>query len=268
MDLGLKDKIAVVTGAGGGIGSSISIGLMEEGCKTIMVDIGPKQNNLKKVLSKTGGKGDIQICDVTSYKEVKSLFKKIEKSYGFIHILVNCAATSKAGYIEDIDKDDIDSIINLNIKGYIYTTINAIPLMKKAGYGRLIYINSNSGLKASAGLSLYSGSKYFNRGFAISAALELGKFGITSNSVCPSDIYPEGEIEAGSWKEPSLLEITMKKEGVSSLEEIIEKRKEKNPMKRTCTAEDVKNVVLFLASERAGFINAQSIAVNGGSIPY
>ncbi len=266
MDLGLEDKIAVVTGAGGGIGFSIARGLIKEGCKTVLIDI--DRNKMEKVSKILKDKADIEICDVTKRDNVKQLFKKIEDRYKKTHILVNCAAVSKAGYIENIKDEDIDHILDINVKGYIYTTIYAVPLMKKAGYGRLIYINSNSGLKASAGLALYSGSKYFNRGFAISAALELGKYGITSNSICPSDIYPEGEIEPGSWKETSLLKITMEKEGVSSIEEIISKRRDKNPMKRNCSVDDVTNLALFLASDKAGFINGQSIAVNGGLVPY
>ncbi len=163
------------------------------------------------------------------------------------------------------------------MKGYVYTTKAAIPLMKKSGYGRLIFINSCSGLKASAGLSLYSASKYFDRGFAISAALELGKYNITANSICPSDIYPEfdkGASEPGkdpgakSWLTPSLVRISLQKEGVKTLEELIRKRNASNPMRRACTTDDVANLALFLASERAGFINAQSIGLNGGIIPY
>jgi NAD(P)-dependent dehydrogenase (short-subunit alcohol dehydrogenase family) len=152
--------------------------------------------------------------------------------------------------------------------------MEAIPIMKKGGFGRLIYINSGSGLKASAGLSLYSASKYFNRGFAISSALELGRFNITANSICPSDIYPQSQgngdetLAPKSWTNESLLRISLEKEGVSSLEELIKKRNAKNPMKRSCTASDVVNLALFLASERAGFINGQSIGLNGGAIPY
>jgi sorbitol-6-phosphate 2-dehydrogenase len=142
--------------------------------------------------------------------------------------------------------------------------------MKKSGYGRLIFINSCSGLKASAGLSLYSASKYFDRGFAISAALELGRYNITANSICPSDIYPEPSKDPGpqSWLTPSLVRISLQKEGVGTLEELIHKRNASNPMRRACTTDDVANLALFLASERAGFINAQSIGLNGGIIPY
>jgi len=96
---------------------------------------------------------------------------------------------------------------------------------------------------------------------------ELGMHNITANVVCPSDIYPESEYDAGSWKEPRLLAITKEKLGVSSLEEIRAKREASNPMRRSCTVEDVANFVAFLASERASFLNTQVIGINGGAIP-
>ena len=266
MDLGLENKLALVTGAAGGIGSAIARGLCDEGCKTVFVDI--DLEGLKKSIQGYENKASIEKCDITDRNDVASLFNKLESRYHSLQILVNCAAINSAEYIETIEDKMLNNILEVNIKGYIYTTIYAIPLMKKAGYGRLIYINSNSGLKASAGLPLYSASKYFNRGFSISAALELGKYGITSNSICPSDVYPEGDIEAKSWKNESLLRISFEKEGVNSLEELIKKRNNKSPIKRSCKVEDIKNLALFLASNKTGFINAQSIAVNGGSIPY
>ncbi|MFW6139663.1 MAG: SDR family NAD(P)-dependent oxidoreductase, partial [Spirochaetota bacterium] len=199
---------------------------------------------------------------------VEKLFSRIHQKFGLLHILVNSAAVNTADYLEDIKQPDLEKVIDVNIKGDVYTTIMAIPLMKKASYGRLIYINSGSGLKASAVMSLYSALKYFNRGFSISAALEVGKYNITSNSICPSDIYPEGEMGAKSWTTPSLIRVSAEKEGVDTLEELIAKRRSKNPMKSSCTTEDVADLAAFLASEKSGFINGQSLGLNGGAIPY
>ena len=296
MDLGLEDKIVIVTGAGSGIGAAIARAFCKERAKTIFVDI--DIDGLQKAVRGGEPFGSIQRCDVTDRKQVKKFFQEIEKKHGALHVLVNNAAVNSAQFIEDITEEECDQVISVNIKGYVNTTTAALPLMKKAGYGRLIYINSGSGLKASAGLPLYSGSKYFNRGFAISAALEVGKYNITSNSICPSDIYPsdiyppdfslpdsspqdsspqdfspqvpptDEELGPKSWKTESLVRITLEKEGVASLKELITKRTQANPMRRTCTREDVANLALFLASERAGFINGQSIGVNGGVLPY
>ena len=214
------------------------------------------------------------VCNGSDREEVSRLFNEVKDRFGTLHILVNNAAVNTADYIENINMEDLEAVLDINVRGYVHTTMEAIPLMKNGGFGRLIYINSGSGLKASAGLSLYSASKYFNRGFAISSALELGRFNITANSICPSDIYPHSQGQGGenpvpkSWMNESLLHISLEKENVTSLDELIEKRNQKNPMRRSCTVADVANLALFLASDCAGFINGQSIGLNGGSLPY
>lgn len=268
MDLGLEGKIALVTGAAGGIGAAVARAFCAEKATTVFADI--DRRGIAEAVEGTEPFGVPELCDVTKREQVRALFERVGRRYGVLHVLVNCAAVNTGDYIEDIKEADIEKIVNVNLKGYIYTTVEAVPLMKKAGYGRLIYINSTSGLKASAGLPLYSASKYFARGFAISAALELGKHRITSNSICPSDIYPDDSNgpPAKSWLDESLLRVSLEKEGVGTLAELIEKRRRTNPMRRSCTREDVASLALFLASGRAGFINGQSIGLNGGLVPY
>jgi len=266
MSFNVTDKVVLVTGAGSGIGAEIARSFCHEKACTIFVD--KDEDGLKQALDGYEDFGRMIPCDVSNKENVKRLFSTLSQEYGLLHILVNCAAVSVGGDVTDIEEAHIERIININIKGYIYTTMYAIPLMRNAEYGRLIYINSSSGLKASAGLSLYSASKYFNRGFAISVSLEVGKDNITSNSVCPSDVYPDGDMEAKSWRESSLLEVSLRKEGVASLEELIQQRRQRNPMRRSCTTEDIAHLVLFLASEQAGFINGQSIGINGGQLPF
>lgn len=268
MELGLSGKIVMVTGAAGGIGAAVARAFCAERATTVFADIDGA--GLAEAVRGFEPFGASEICDVTKRDRVRALFDGIERRYGVLHVLVNCAAYNTGDYIADIKDEDLEKVLDVNLKGYVYTTMAAVPLMKKAGFGRLIYINSTSGLKASAGLSLYSSSKYFARGFAISAALELGKHNITSNSICPSDVYPDASCgpPAKSWMTESLLKVSLEKEGVSSLGDLIEKRRRANPVRRSCTREDVASLAIFLASERAGFINGQSIGLNGGLVPY
>jgi NAD(P)-dependent dehydrogenase (short-subunit alcohol dehydrogenase family) len=268
MELGLSGKIALVTGAAGGIGAAVARAFCAERVTTVFADI-----DAAGLDEAAGGFEPFavrEICDVTKRESVRALFDGIERRHGVLHVLVNCAAYNSAEYIEEIKEEDLEKTLNVNLRGYMYTTMAAVPLMKRAGFGRLIYLNSSSGLKASAGLPLYSSSKYFARGFAVSAALELGKYRITSNSICPSDIYPDasGGPPAKSWLSESLVKVSLEKEGVGNLGDLIEKRRRSNPMRRSCTREDVAALALFLASERAGFINGQSIGLNGGLVPY
>jgi len=266
MDLGLDNKVVLVTGAASGIGAEIARAFCTENAKTIFTDINLK--GLKNAVKGYENQSTFLECDVSNRESVKRLFRIVKEKYKVLHVLVNNASINTADYIVDIKDKDLENIINVNMKGYIYTTVEAIPLMQQAGYGRLIYINSGSGLKASGGLSLYSSSKYFDRGFAICAALEVGKYNITSNSICPSDIYPEGDLKACSWTNKSLVRISLEKEKVKSLDELINKRTKSNPMSRSCKKEDVAYLTLFLASDKAGFINGQSIGLNGGLLPY
>jgi NAD(P)-dependent dehydrogenase (short-subunit alcohol dehydrogenase family) len=272
MDLHLRGKIVVVTGAAGGLGEALGRAFCQEGAQTIFTDI--DKQGLQRAVE--GFEGAIPIpCDVSDPDSVAGLFRELDRTFGKLHVLVNNAAVNTADYIRDIREDDLKRVLDVNVRGYVYTTREAIPRMIDTGFGRLIFINSGSGLKASSGMSLYSGSKYFNRGFAISAALELGKYNITANSICPSDIYPAytgrggcGACGARSWLTESLLRVSLEKEGVATFEELKKKRIAKNPMLRSCTMEDVVNLALFLAGEGAGFINGQSIGLNGGLIPY
>jgi len=271
MELMLEGKIVVITGAGSGVGATVARAFCEEGATTVFTDI--DEQRLDLALKGYEDRGLGIPCDVSDQDSVAGLFKELDDRFGALHVLVNNAALNTADYIEDIREEDLTRILDVNVKGYVYTTREAIPRMRKTGFGRLIYINSGSGLKASAGMSLYSASKYFNRGFAISAALELGQYNVTANSICPSDIYPETHggderLGAKSWLTESLVRISLEKEGVSSMEELMQKRIAKNPMKRSCTAEDVASLALFLASEKAGFINGQSIGLNGGAAPH
>jgi NAD(P)-dependent dehydrogenase (short-subunit alcohol dehydrogenase family) len=271
MELNLQEKIVVVTGAGSGVGAAVARAFCREGAATVFTDI--DEEGLSRAIRGFEAAAVGIPCDVSNRDRVAELFNDVDKRFGMLHVLVNCAAVNTADYITDLRDEDLERVLAVNVRGYVYTTREAVPRMKRAGWGRLIYINSCSGLKASAGMSLYSASKYFDRGFAISAALELGEFNITANSICPSDIYPqeidgnEG-LQARSWQTDSLLRVSLMKEGVSTLDELKGKRIEKNPMKRSCTTDDVANLTLFLASDRAGFINGQSIGLNGGSIPY
>ena len=265
MELGLKGKIAIVTGAAGGVGEAVGRAFCAEGAHTVFADI--DEEGLHSAVK--GCENCLAVpCNVSDPDSVAMLFREVDRCFGRLHVLVNNAAVNTADYIRDVREEDLKRVLDVNVRGYLYTTREAIPRMIDAGFGRLIFINSGSGLKASAGLSLYSGSKYFDRGFALSAALELGRHNITSNSICPSDIYPEAAHGARSWLTESLVRISLEKEGVETLEELIEKRTAKNPMRRSCRIEDVTDLALFLASERAGFINGQSIGLNGGSIPY
>ncbi len=263
MDLAIKDKIAIVTGAGSGIGAAITRALAAEGAKVAVVDLdGHAADDLARSIDGLAIRADVADDDAPA-----EIVRRTRAAFGTVHVLVNNVGITAADWLEQINDADFDKTVSVNMRSHLRCTQAVIPLMKRQRWGRLIYISSGSGLKASAGMALYSASKYFLRGLAVSAGLELGQHGITANTVCPSDVYPGGDEPARSWKDEKLLAVSLQKEGVESFEALMAKRIAANPMRRACTVEDVAAVVAFLASERAGFINAQTIGVNGGAIP-
>jgi len=265
MNLDLKGKIAIVTGGGSGIGRGIALALAEEGVKIIIadIDVGRASTVVNEIEKKYEGKALDVETDVSNRKSVDLMVRRAVDKFGTVHILVNNAGVTIPNFIEDATERDIEKTVKVNIKGIIYCIKAVQPYMKRQRWGRIINMSSTSGVKGSAGLSVYSMSKFAIRGLTQALGLELGKFGITVNAIAPSDVY-----EAGSWREtPFLYEISMKKEGARTPEELRRKRIGKIPVGRSCTIEDIANLVVFLTSERAGFINAQTIQVNGGLLP-
>jgi len=270
MNLGLEGKVAIVTGGAAGIGKGIAKVLMEEGCNVVIADMDERKG--EAAASELGAMGLKGRCvavatDVSSEESVNHMVERTVKEFSGVHILVNNVGLTIAGWIEEIDLEAVRKTFDVNMLGYMLTTKAVVPYMKRQRFGRLIYLSSGSGQKGSAGLSLYSASKAFDIGFGKAIGQELGQYNITANVVCPSDVFPEDQYEAGSWKASRLVEITQEKLGVSSLEEIKAKRGSSNPMRRNCTVEDVAYCVAFLASERASFVNAQTHGINGGAIP-
>ncbi len=270
MDLGLEGKAAIVTGGAAGIGKGIAKVLLEEGCNVVIADVDGKAGEATASELNSMGYGAKCVAvetDVSSEESVRRMVERTVKEFSAVHVLVNNVGLTIAGWIEEVDPEAIRKTFDVNMLGYVLTTKAVVPYMKKQRFGRLIYLSSGSGQKGSAGLSLYSASKAFDIGFGKAIGQELGQYNITANVVCPSDVFPEEEYEAGSWKASRLVEITQQKLAVSGLEEIKAKRGSSNPMRRNCTVEDVAYYLAFLASERASFVNAQTHGINGGAIP-
>lgn len=263
MDLQLQDKVALVTGGGQGIGAAIARRLAAEGARVAVVD--RDASRAQQVAESCHGLG--LAVDVADKDQVETAKRRVVEKWGALHIVVSNVGLTKAAFLAAMSEDDIEQTLAVNIRGALHVTRAAVPHLKAAGWGRLIYIGSSSGLKASAGLALYSASKYFLHGLCVAAGLELGKSGITANIICPSDVYPGEQATAGSWHEPKLIQLSLEKEGVSSLEELKAQRIARTPAGRCCAEDDVAALAVFLASPLADFINAQAIGVNGGLVP-
>ena len=263
MDLQLRDTVVFLTGGGRGIGAAIARTLAAEGARVAVADLdGSRAGDTAAAC-----KGMPLTVDVTDATAVAESLAAVAARWGAVHVVVSNVGITRAGLLATVSDDDVDATLAVNVRGPLNVTRAAVPHLRKAGWGRLIYIGSSSGLKASAGLAVYSASKYFLHGLSVAAGLELGRDGITANIVCPSDVYPGDGSTAGSWLDPELVRISCEKEGVGGLEELKARRIARSPAGRSCSEDDIAALVAFLASPCAGYVNAQAIGVNGGAVP-
>jgi 3-oxoacyl-[acyl-carrier protein] reductase len=252
MKLDFKKKTAIVTGGSRGIGAAISTLLAESG-SNVMIDYLPVEKDIEglrqveKHIQEKGGIVDSFAGDVTSPEAMEELCRKTMERFGSLDILVNSAGFTVPAGIGELSADLWRSGIEVNLSGAYYATQAAAQHMLSQGAGRIIYIGSAGSITGGGGSAAYSAAKAGINGLVRALSKELAPKGITVNAVLPALI----ETDLLRDREPDP-----------------EKRKkyiERIPVGRFGTPEDVAHMVLFLASEYAGFITGQQIIVDGGS---
>ncbi len=262
MDLKIKDKIAIVTGGGNGIGRAIALRLAAEGAKVVVVDLKKDAaQNIVKEIKAGDGDGLAIGCDATSQNDVDTMVRKTLTAYGVIDILVNnVGGGSGTGLITETLVDNWDKTIEINLKSAFLCCRAVAQAMIKRKQGRIISISSVSGKTGEPLIGAYCAAKFGVIGLTQVLARELARYDITVNAVCPGYVYTPGwEKLAQSLKDnhPSLAN--------KSLQEIFEARvKSVTPLGRPQTAEDVASLVAYLASEEAKNITGQAVNVDGG----
>ena len=242
----LKNKIALVTGAGRGIGRAIAIALAKEGAEVVINYNGSEERakEVKQTIEENGGKASIYKCNVSDFVACEAMIKDIVKEYGHLDILVNNAGITKDGLIMKMKEEDFDSVLNVNLKGTFNTIRHSARQMLKQRSGKIINISSVSGILGNVGQANYAASKAGVIGLTKTMARELGSRGITVNAIAP------GFVET---------EMT----GVLS-EEIRENACKQIILGRFGKPEDIANTAVFLASDKADYITGQVISVDGG----
>lgn len=244
--LNLNGQVALVTGGGRGIGSSICFKLAEMGAK-VAVNYSKSATQAEEVVTQIknqGGTAHAFGFDVSKEEAVETGIKQITETFGGLDILVNNAGIAVDGLILRMKKEDWQKTIDINLNSIFYTSKAAAKLMLKARRGRIINISSVIGEMGNAGQSAYAASKSAMFGFSKSLAKELGSRGVTVNVVTPGYIKTD-------------MTSTMTEEYAAELMKQI-------PLGRIGEAEDVAALVAFLASPNAGYITGEVIAVNGG----
>jgi len=247
----LKDKIALVTGAAGGIGSATVKRFAEEGATVILSDI--NEEGCKKVLKKVeekGGKGGIITADVTKEDEIISMFSQVKKGYGRLDILANIAGGDFENQVavDEISYEKMSYNIDANLKSCILCCREAAKIMMEQQYGKIINMSSLV-YRGSPMQFTYSAAKGGVFAFTRSMALTLGMYNITVNALAPALI------------EVDIIKNTIGPEMWEALKEDCAAR---YPLGRVGQPLDVANCALFLASDESSFITGQIIEISGG----
>lgn len=243
----LKGKTAIVTGAAKGIGREIALALAREGAYVAVNyngSAGKAEETVRKI-REAGGKADAFRCDVSDFTASEEMVKQILAKRGQVDILVNNAGITRDGLIMRMSEEDFDRVVDVNLKGCFHMIRHLSRQFLKQKSGKIINISSISGVLGNAGQANYAASKAGIIGLTKSVSRELACKGICVNAIAPGFIHTEmTEVLSDSVKEAAQKQI---------------------PMGHFGKPEDIAELAVFLASEKADYITGQVICVDGGS---
>lgn len=257
MKVGLKDKIAVVTGAASGIGLAIANSLAQAEAKVCLVDI---QKDALEVavanINQKGGQAISIVADISAENDIKNLQNKVSEKLGKVNILVNNAGLQFVSAVETFPIEQWDKLINIMLRGAFLCTQNFLPEMIETGWGRIINIASIHSVVASPFKSAYISAKHGLVGLTKTVALEVATKGITVNAISPAYVRTalvEKQIEKQSQVHSVPTEQVIKEIMIAPM-----------PQKELIEPEEVGEVVLFFCSDAARHINGHNLVIDGG----
>jgi sorbitol-6-phosphate 2-dehydrogenase len=255
----LTGKVALVTGAGQGLGAALAHRLGREGADVVVADIkdDQAQSVAEEIASQHGVRAMAVHADVTDVAQCEAAVAQAVEAMGRIDVLVSNAGVLFSGPVDEIDPARWRLTIEVNLVGYFNMARAVTPVMKRQQSGVIIQINSKSGKKGSYKNSAYAASKFGGIGLTQSLALELAEEGVRVNSICPGNL-----LDSPLWVD-SLFKQYARNQGITE-EEVRQKYIDQVPMKRGCTYDDVANVMIFLASDASSYMTGQAINVTGG----
>lgn len=240
-----KGQVALVTGSSRGIGKSIAERLARRGADIVIADVNLEDaQSAADAIAKNGVRAMAVKLDVSRSEDAAKSFEETIKGLGRLDILVNNAGITRDSLLLRMKEEDWDAVINVNLKGVFLCSKEAVKIMSKQRYGRIINIASVVAFIGNPGQANYSASKAGIVGLTKTVAKEYASRGITSNAVAPGFIT------------------TAMTDALQ--EHVKEEMKKAIPMARFGTVDDVANAVVFLASPDSGYITGQVIHVNGG----
>ena len=244
----LKDKVAIVTGSGRGLGKGIAMKLAEEGAKVVIADMAAADDTVAEIVAK-GGTASAFAVNVSKQEEVQALIKYAIDTYGTLDILVNNAGINRDGMLHKMPVENWQMVIDVDLTGVFYGTQEALKHMRAQGSGRIINISSGSWL-GNIGQANYAAAKAGVVGLTKTAARESARKGITCNVICPGFIETDMTLKLKEVNDGAAWDSMM----------------QRIPMGYAGKPSDVGNMVAFLASDEAAYITSEVINVGGGMI--
>ena len=246
----LKDRVALVTGAGQGIGAAVARAYAREGARVAVVDMNPDAaKSIAAEIVAGGGEALGIACDVSQRDQVDAAVAKITQAWGRIDILVNNAGITRTAMLNKMTPEQWNQVITVHLTGAFNCVQAVAGGMMERKYGRIIYVTSAAGVLGAIGQINYSAAKSGILGMAKSTARELARYNITANAIAPGAATPMTEV-------------------IRTDERFKEKYIERIPLGRWAEPEEIAPVFVFFASDASAFVTGQVLAADGGMTIY
>lgn len=243
----LEDKVALITGAGAGLGRAIAICFAGEGAHVFVTDRdGDSAETVAAEIVEAGGQASALAADITKLEDVKAMAEAVESAFGRLDILVNNAGVSRRGDFKDLSDEDWAEVVDVNLQGVVRCTREAMGLLKASGKASVVNLASIMEGRHIRQISPYSTTKAAVAALSRSLAVECAPMGIRVNYLCPG--YVETALTARYLRNPAI------REGLIA----------QTPLRRLAEPHEIAMAALFLASDESSYVTGEGLTVDGG----